>query len=564
MTLVPEMATDAAEKADEMQARKETLGPLHGLPVAHQDLLETRGIRTAFGSPLYKDYITSEDDIVVDRMRRAGAITIGKTNTPEFGAGSQTFNKVFGATHNPYDLTLLSMIDSTWAILPIPKRALALAFIPAFTSAGRLSAGTCSGVKRVAAGKRPTDTKPCRFCYYATVFSGSQGGYSLYTTIRWSQIQRVLFFGLMVSALAATLAGCAKQEAARPPRMAVPVVVGNVSRKAVPINLSAIGNVEAYTTVSIKAQVSGELLEVHFKEGDMVHKGQLLLTIDPRPYQAVLAQAQASLERDKAIAVNGRAQAQRYQKLLEAGISPSQEAESYISAANAADAVVAADEAAIQTAQLNLEFCQIYSPVDGQTGYLMLKPGNLVKVADVPIVVINQVSPIFVNFGIPTQFLPDVRKFMSQGTIGVDAILPNDSGPVERGTLTFIDNNVDLTTGTIHLRGEFANPHNRLWPGLFVNVLLTLSKEANAIVVPSHAVVPGQKGPLVYVVKSDNTVEARPVVSNRSVEGVAVIDKGLELGETIVVDGQAGLAPGMRVEIKNPGDRGKTAESNPT
>ena len=386
----------------------------------------------------------------------------------------------------------------------------------------------------------------------------------MHMTIGSGPARYVLLSGLLLAALAAILAGCAKQEAARPPQPTVPVVIGNVTHKAVPINLSAIGNVEAFSTVSIKAQVSGELLEVHFKEGETVHKGQLLLTIDPRPYQAALAQAQAALARDKAVAINSRAQAQRYQKLLEAGISPSQEAESYISAANAADAVVAADEAAIQTAQLNLEFCQIYSPVDGQTGYLMLKPGNLVKVADVPIVVINQVNPIFVNFTVPTQFLPDIRKFMGRGTIPVEATLPNDSGPPEHGTLTFIDNNVDLTTGTIHLRGTFDNAHNRLWPGLYVDVLLTLSKEANAIVVPSHAVVPSQKGPLVYVVKSDNTVEARPVVSNRTVEGVAVIDKGLQLGETIVVDGQSGLAPGMRVEIKNPADQGKTAEANPT
>jgi multidrug efflux system membrane fusion protein len=356
--------------------------------------------------------------------------------------------------------------------------------------------------------------------------------------------------------------GCAKQEAARPPRPAVPVLIGAVSRKAVPINLSAIGNVEAYSTVSLKAQVAGELTEVHFKEGDKVHKGELLLTIDPRPYQAALAQAQAALARDKAMAVNSRAQAQRYQKLLEAGISPSQEAESYISAANAADALMAADAAAIETARLNLEFCQIYSPVDGQTGYLMLKPGNLVKVADVPIVVINQMNPIFVNFTIPTQYLPDIRKFMAQGTIGVEAELPNEE-ITERGELTFVDNNVDLTTGTIHLRATFANAKNRLVPGLYVNVLMTLAKEANAIVVPSHAIVPGQKGQMVYVVKRDNTVEARPVVSSRSVEGVAVIDKGLEFGETIVVDGQAALAPGMKVEIKNPAETA-AGKANPT
>ena len=363
-------------------------------------------------------------------------------------------------------------------------------------------------------------------------------------------------FPLVVFLVAlAGIVGCAKQEAARPPRPAVPVVIGSVVRKAVPLELSAIGNVEAYSTVSIKAQVPGELLDVHFKEGDTVHKGQLLLTIDPRPYQAALAQSQAALARDKAMAVNNRAQAQRYQKLLGAGITAPQEAESYTSAANAADAVVAADEAAIQTAQINLDFCQIYSPINGRTGALMLKPGNLVKVADVPIVVINQVSPIFVNFTVPGQFLPDIRKFMAAGTIPVAATLPNDSGPNEHGTLTFVDNNVDLTTGTIHLRAAFANQQNRLWPGLYVSVLLTLSKETNSIVIPSHAIIPAQKGPIVYVVKPDNTVEVRSIVSGRAVEGETIVEQGLQPGETIVVDGQVALAPGMKIQAKNsPGD----------
>jgi multidrug efflux system membrane fusion protein len=362
----------------------------------------------------------------------------------------------------------------------------------------------------------------------------------------WSRYPVVLF----LATSSALVSGCAKQEAARPPHTAVPVIVTNVARKSVPIQVSAIGNVEAYSTVSIKAQVPGELLGVHFKEGDSVHKGQLLLTIDPRPYQAALAQAQAALARDEALAVNNRAQAQRYAKLLEAGIVAHQEAESFTSAADASDAVVKADEAAIQTAQINFEFCQIYSPIDGRTGYLMLKPGNLVKVADVPIVVINQVSPIFVNFTVPQQVLPDIRKFMAQGTLLVTATLPNDSGPDEHGTLTFVDNAVDPTTGTIHLRATFANSQNRLWPGLYVNILLTLSKEANATVVPTHAIVPGQKGPFVYVVKTDSTVEARPVVSSRTVEGESVIEKGLEVGETIVTEGQVSLVRGTKVEIK--------------
>jgi len=348
------------------------------------------------------------------------------------------------------------------------------------------------------------------------------------------------------------LIGCAKQQAAPPPSPAVSVVVGKVTQDTVPVQITAIGNVEAYSTVSIKAQVSGELVGVHFTEGDFVHKGQLLLEIDPRPYQAVLAQAQAALARDKAVAANNRAQAAREAKLLEAGIVPTQEAEGVVSTADASDAVVNADEAAVQTAQINLEFCRIYSPIDGRTGILALKAGNLIKVADVPILVINQLDPIFVNFTVPQQYLPDIKKFMGQGTLRVSAIVPSDAGPTMQGTLTFVDNSVDPTTGTIHLRATFANAQNRLWPGLYVNIVLTLSEQANATVVPAHAIVPGQNGQLVYVIKDDDTVEARAVVSTRAVQDEAVIDKGLRPGETIVIDGQSLLISGARVAIKNP------------
>src|SRR5258708_21300096 len=200
------------------------------------------------------------------------------------------------------------------------------------------------------------------------------------------------------------LAGCAKQQAAPQPRAPVPVVVGSVKIKAMRVQVNAVGHVEAYSTVSIEAQVPGQLLAVHFKEGDFVHKGQLLITLDPRPYEAVLAQAKAALARDKATAVNNRLQAERYKKLLAEGIVPTSQVESFTSAADASDAVLNSDEAAIKTAQLNLEYCTIYSPMDGRTAAFMLKPAHLAIVADVPIVVINQANPIFVNFGIPQQF----------------------------------------------------------------------------------------------------------------------------------------------------------------
>src|SRR5437588_2433642 len=345
--------------------------------------------------------------------------------------------------------------------------------------------------------------------------------------------------------------GCTKQQAAPPPRVtAVPVVVAKVTQRAMPVQLTAIGNVGSYT-VSVQAQVPGELLEVHFKEGAFVHKGQLLLTIDPRPYEAALAQVQATLMRDKAVAANSRAQAQRISKLLADGVVSPSDAEASSSAADAAEATVAADEAALKTAQLNLEYCKIYSPIDGRTGSVVIKPGNLVKVADVPIVIIRQVSPIHVDFTEPQEYLPDIKRYMAAGPLRVEATVPDNSGPPEIGSLTFVDNTVDTTTGTIHLRATFENSRAVLWPGLYVNTLMTLAQQSNATVIPSQAITAGQQGSFVYVVQADGTVAPRPVASSRSVEGQALIDKGLQVGETVVTDGQVRLVPGAKVQIKN-------------
>jgi multidrug efflux system membrane fusion protein len=318
-----------------------------------------------------------------------------------------------------------------------------------------------------------------------------------------------------------------------------------------PVEVTAVGNVEAISTISIRAQVPGEVQDVNFKEGDFVRKGQVLLTIDPRPYKAALDQAKATLARDKATGVYNRAQAQRYKTLFEQGVVPAEQVDSFVSAADASDAVLNADEAAVKTAELNLEFCTIDSPLDGRTGTIMVKPGNLVKVADVPIVIINQVNPIYVNFTVPQQYWPDIKEHVDRGALHVKATIPQDPGPPVQGTLTFVDNNVDPTTGTIHLRGTFQNPENRLWPGLYVGVLLTLSEQPNATVVPSQSVVSTQQGSYVYVVKSNNTVEQRTVVPSRTINGDTVVDKGLRTGETIVTDGQVNLVPGAKIEIRN-------------
>src|SRR3984893_15589454 len=364
-----------------------------------------------------------------------------------------------------------------------------------------------------------------------------------------------------LAALSMMASGCAKQQAAPQPRAAIPVVVGTVKLKAVPVEVIAVGHVEPFSTVSIEAQVPGQLLDVHFQEGDFVHKGQLLLTLDRRPYEAALAQAKAALARDKATAANNRLQAGRYSKLLAEGIVPASQVESFTSAADASDAVVNADEAAIKTAELNLEYCTINSPIDGRTGALMLKPGNLVKVADVPIVVINQVNPIFVNFGIPQQHWPDIKKYMAQGNLHARATIPKDTESVEQGTVQFIDNAVDPTTGNIHLRAAFSNSQNRLWPGLYVNMVLRLSEQSGQTVVPAEAMSVVVNGSFVSVVGSDNKVEPRTVVSARTIQGETVIENGLQAGETIVTDGQARLEPHARVEIKT--SIGDTAPADP-
>ena len=345
--------------------------------------------------------------------------------------------------------------------------------------------------------------------------------------------------------------GCSKEQAAPAPRAAaIPVLVSKVTQRAMPVQLTAIGNVGGYT-VSVKAQVPGELLEVQFKDGDFVQKGQLLFTIDPRPYEAALAQVQATLLRDKAVAANRRAQEQRYTKLLADGVVSPSNADASKSAADAAEATVAADEAALNTAQLNLEYCKIYSPMDGRTGSVMVKPGNLVKVADVPIVVIKRVSPIEVNFTVPQEYLPAITKYLAAGPLHVEATVPNSSDRPEVGTLVFVDNAVDATTGTISLHARFDNRRNVFWPGMYVNVLITLAEQSNATVIPSQAITAGQQGSFVYVVSAEGTVAPRPVVSSRSVEGRAVIEQGLKPGETVVTDGQVRLVPGARVQIKN-------------
>lgn len=329
----------------------------------------------------------------------------------------------------------------------------------------------------------------------------------------------------------------------------MPVTVAKVTQRTIPIQIRTIGNVEAYSTIQVKAQVGGELIRVPFKEGDYVTKGQLLFEIDPRQYKEQVKQAEANLAKDAANAANADADARRYQELFKAGVVARQETELKEATAKALNATLAADRAAIDNAKLQVEYCYIRSPIDGRTGTLMVKQGNLVKANDVPLVTINEVHPIYVTFAIPQSEFPEVQKRMN-AALRVEATIPGGSAqaPVI-GTLTFAENNVDVATGTIKLRGTFSNVNNRLWPGLFVNVLLTVMQQPNAIVVPSQAVQTGQNGQFVFVVKPDMTVEIRPVVMSRAVGNEIALASGVKPGETLVTDGQSRLVPGAQIQI---------------
>lgn len=359
------------------------------------------------------------------------------------------------------------------------------------------------------------------------------------------KLRGAVFFGCLL------LAACSPGKEKPKAKPAVPVKVAVAQRKTVPVQIRVIGNVEAYNTVSIKAQVNGMLDAVHFKEGRDVKKGQLLFTIDKRPFVAALKQAGAALARDAAQARFAREQARRYGELIKDGIVTQDQFDQYRANADALAESVQADRAAVDNAAVLLSYCSIRSPIDGRTGNLMVQRGNLVKANDVPVLVtINQINPIYVTFSVPEKELAAIKRYSAAGKLGVEAYIPNDPGPAETGTLSFMDNAVDTATGTIKIKGTFANNGRRLWPGQFVNVVLTLTSIPNAVVVPTQAVQTGQSGQFVFVVKPDRTVESRPVATGETFGGEIVLSNGVRPGETVVTDGQLSLAPGSRVAPK--------------
>lgn len=366
-------------------------------------------------------------------------------------------------------------------------------------------------------------------------------------------LKRVAKSGYLIGICALLLLGGAcKQKATqaagpakRPP---VPVTVATVTQRTIPVQVRAIGNVEAYSTIGVKALVAGQLTRVYFTEGDYVHKGQPLFEIDPRPFEEAVKQAEANLARDAANAANAEADSKRYEALLKAGVVSRQDADLKQATFKSLDALLAADRAAIDNARLQVEYCHITSPIDGRTGNVLVKEGNIVKANDVPMVNINQIHPIYVSFSVPEKEFPAIHKRMNDH-LPVEAFITGDDGPPARGTLTFADNMVDEATGTIRLKGTFENADNRLWPGQFVNVVLTVTTQPNAILVPSQAVQTGQNGQFVFVVKPDHKVEMRTVTLGRAVGNEVSLSSGVQPGETVVTDGQSRLVPGAEVQV---------------
>jgi multidrug efflux system membrane fusion protein len=357
------------------------------------------------------------------------------------------------------------------------------------------------------------------------------------------------FLALLLAAV-----GCGNKDAvqaAKPPAAAAPVRVASVQSRTMPVEIQAIGNVEAISTVTIKAQISGQLVSVHFKEGDFVKKGQLLFTIDRAPFEAALRQAEGTLAKDEAQSLNARLDAERYAGLGKQGVVSRQQVDAAGAAANAMAATVAADKAAVETAKINLQYTTIYSPINGRTGNIGVKEGNLVKANDVPILVtINQIEPIYVSFAIPEQQLAELKQYSSAATLKVDAA-PQGSSQHFQGRLTFIDNSVDLATGTIKLKATYNNAEHVLWPGQFVDVRLTLKSQPNSIVIPTAALQTSQNGTFVYIVNQDLTAQPQPVKVGWNVGDDTVIASGLQPGQRVVTDGQLRLTPGAKVDIKS-------------
>lgn len=368
--------------------------------------------------------------------------------------------------------------------------------------------------------------------------------------LRLRRFPRLLLALLLLPVLAGCKKAPATSERGGGRGGAVPVLAGEVVRADVPLIVRAIGAVRPPATVTIKPQVGGQIAEVHFKQGQEVKKGDLLFTIDKRPFEVAYAQAQAALDQARAQATNAEDQSNRYKTLSKTGAVAAEQFEQIKLTLRTTAAAVKAAEAGLRNAQLQLDYCDIRAPLEGRVGKFLVDPGNVVQANQTDLVIINQLDPIEVQFAVAERYLGEIRRYSGEGELKVVAIPDGkELAPVE-GKLIFVDNSVKSATGTIELKGVFANNPKVLWPGQFVDVELWLTTDRDAVVAPSSAVQGGQEGQFVYVIKPDLTVEARKVIVARVNDESAVIREGLKGGEKIVIDGQSRLGPGAKVEIK--------------
>jgi multidrug efflux system membrane fusion protein len=374
----------------------------------------------------------------------------------------------------------------------------------------------------------------------------------------------IFILGTLAAAAALLAGGCSR--GTKPAAGgAAPVLVGTAFTTNLPVQINPppVGHVMPYSTVTVHSQIGGKISQVHFKEGQPVKHGDLLFTIDPRPAEAALSQAKATLLHDRAQLENAKIQFAREQKLFDQKLVSQDEFDTSKAGMDALQGTVQADEATVTNALLSLEYTKIRSPIDGITGNLLFYQGNVVKAPDDTLVTINQVHPIYVGFAVPEQYLPQIQSEMKQRQLKVQATFENMNVPPPQGELTFINNTVDEATGTILLKATFSNEQSVLWPGQFINVELTLSELTNAVVVPSPAIQTGQNGEYVYILKPDQTVDERPVTIGITYQDKTVVLKGLAAGETVVTDGQLRLTPGAKVNVNKSETSGSPANSTP-
>jgi len=375
-----------------------------------------------------------------------------------------------------------------------------------------------------------------------------------------------LVLGLTL-AICAALTGCSSQTAkgakAGGPPPAVPVGVATVKQGDFNVYLSGLGSVEAFYTVSLKTRIDGQIMQVNFREGQDVKAGELLIVIDPRPYQVALDQAKANLAKDEAQLTNAKAQYERNKVLYEQGVIAKQDLDTLQASFGTYEGTIAADKAAIESAQLNLTYCYIKAPIDGRIGLRMVDPGNYVTAASgTALVVITQLHPIAVIFTLPEDQLQSVREHMKQGTLEVDAYSRDDQNKLAAGKLLTIDNQIDQTTGTAKLKAIFDNPNNELWPNEFVNARLLLETRKNAVTAPASAVLRGPDGTFTYVVDANNTVKMQPVQIALTQGATVVIGSGVEGGAKVVTDGQEKLQQGSRVAPQAPARQNQQSSGN--